>query len=127
MSDKLYRLKDEVKKYFTEHTSLHVTQTELDWNEEGISIEALIEVPQRVELRCTDNCGYITKESKQPFTEPERLLMEQALNLPEELKEALMSGKLYRIQDLHSLLGYLRFSNTTRLISEWNEWLKTRK
>ena len=128
MSEKLYRLKDEVKKWFKPHWHNKALLIENDddvcWTDLGASMEALEEVPQRVEIEIKPHFGsdynLIRKVGNKSFTEPERLLMEQALN-----------GELFTKEDM------IIFSDSCWVISKgtdaystgelFEKWLQTRK
>jgi len=83
---KKYRLKEEVKKYFNiKESFLDAEHSEDRWHYEGVSSEALEEVPQRIEL---NTCGIgssismfnLQKKCGNEWTDQEKDLCEKALN-----------------------------------------------
>lgn len=122
MSEKLYKLKDECKAFYTPKYKYFEEQHTLEfWLKEGYIQEALEEVPQRVELVVLSESSYnlvVIKCPYTPFTEQERLLMEQALN-----------GELFTKDDLHSFASHYCDDDFDRLSKTYllDEWLKTRK
>jgi hypothetical protein len=79
----LYRLKEEVKKYFRFDENDENLAFD-DWAMKGVSLEALEEVEERIELKIgvfDNNCHYLYKNSTlQGITFEERDLCEKALN-----------------------------------------------
>ena len=84
MSEKKYKLKEEVKKYF-DNPRLE-EKTREDWLSYNIGLEALEEVPQRIELVLNSETyastltSIIRKADKIAFTPQEKELCEKALN-----------------------------------------------
>ncbi len=87
---KKYKLKEEAKRFLTNKLNVHigeVVQTLEDWEKVNFCIEALEEVPQRIELVfCENKVGtkkvYLGKKSFDvfKFTPQEKNLMEKAIN-----------------------------------------------
>lgn len=83
---KKYKLREEVKKYFDTCYYKHELSLE-DWKKTfGLSLEALEEVPQRVELKGLDNDNLhipnfaLYKNNNESWTQQEKDLCEKALN-----------------------------------------------
>ena len=80
---KKYRLKEEVKKYFDDSMwDLEFTYDDIHIDR-GVSLNALEEVPQRIELRigtCDKGALFKTSEPFCSWTDQEKDLCEKALN-----------------------------------------------
>jgi hypothetical protein len=82
---KKYRLKEEVKKYFSSSMYGLLERGKAYWIADGISIEALEEVEERVELILNERTPHLNnviyKASGLNFTEQEREDIEKFLNV----------------------------------------------
>lgn len=116
---KLYRVKPEFKKYLSV-VDKEYEQTWECWDKWGLSMEALEEVEQRVELQSfaefpdTKNC--LRKTTIEPFTEAERIGC-----------EAFCNGELFtKDQLLHCLVSTedANIFNTDTAIEMFDDWQK---
>ena len=83
---KKYKLKEEAKRFLTNKLNVQigeVVQTLEDWEKVNFCIEALEEVPQRIELYGQlegGYCRYLRKKDATHFTDKQRIICEKALN-----------------------------------------------
>lgn len=117
---KKYRLKEEVKKYFALDVNVDNIQTAEWWRISfDLSMEALEEVPQRVELAIDSMGGLYQKEKS--FTDQEKDLCEKALN--GELLD-IDSLDVYYFEDWFHSINTKPYVETKNIITVLKQYLK---
>ena len=98
---KKYRLKEEVKKYIHKEIYTDKVSDLYNWNKNGLTLEALEEVYQRVELSWygseVRSSNGIQKYPLEPFSDQERAICEAALN-----GELFFTVEIYEILRIHN-------------------------
>lgn len=125
--EKKYKIKEEVKKYFNQN--IWNTKKELiEWENDGILIEALEEVDERIEVKITERqMGrdinyypfYLSKSGYLKWTEQERELIEFVVNNFDSLE---MLNEL--VWDYKRVVRNTDFGDK---IYKFTDWLKQRK
>lgn len=93
------------------------------------------EVNDRIELGIVGYNGntgaqnMVFKKSLEPLIKKEIKLMEQAINLPDHLKKALINGELFTKEDMAKFGKYVdRTDNFENIYTEcFNDWLKDKQ
>ena len=112
---KKYKLREEVRKYFNNNFSEEIETATLDiWNECGVTLEALEEVPNKITLSIDTDNVFISSDD---LTDEQVELMEKALN-----------GELLDIDslDINDFTDFYMYSNipVDDLVNVLKQYLK---